>query len=132
MPGQQNNRQLPQPQRQSITEATAEAENRALDFNPAERASYVRRMIQDVSLWVSQGDSEQTIRDRAPDFVEKYPELFKKLIAREDLAPIQTMLSMLDKMADGNISQHQASIIVGKRLVDRFVTPQLRGNGTNK
>jgi len=132
MPGQQNNRQLPQTQRQSITEATAEAENRPLDFNPSERASYVRRMIQDISLWISQGDSEQSIRDRVPDFVEKYPELFKKLIGREDLSPIQTMLSMLDKMADGNISQHQASIIVGKRLVDRFVTPQLRGNGTNR
>ena len=35
------------------------------------------------------------------------------------------MLAMLDSMGDGKISQHQASIIVGKNLVDKYVTPQL-------
>ena len=127
-----NNRNLPEPQRQSITEATREAESRPLDFDPAERASYVRRLVQDIALWMSQGDSEEVIRERVPDFIEKYPELFKKIINRNDLSPIQTMLTMLDRMAEGTMSQHQASVIVGKRLVDRYVTPQLRGNGTNK
>jgi hypothetical protein len=127
-----NNRHLPEPERQSITEATREAENRPLEFDPAERASYVRRLVQDIALWMSQGDSEEIIRERVPDFIEKYPELFKKIINRNDLSPIQTMLTMLDRMAEGTMSQHQASVVVGKRLVDRYVTPQLRGNGTNK
>lgn len=126
------NRHLPEPQRQSITEATREAENRPLEFDPAERASYVRRMVQDIALWMSQGDSEEVIRPRVPDFIEKYPELFKKIINRQDLAPIQSMLAMLDKMGEGSLSQHQASIIVGKKLVDRYVTPQLNGNGKSK
>jgi hypothetical protein len=42
------------------------------------------------------------------------------------------MLAMLDRMGEGSLSQHQASIIVGKKLVDRYVTPQLNGNGKNK
>jgi hypothetical protein len=81
---------------------------------------------------MSQGDSEGVIRARVPEFIENYPELFKKVIARQDLAPIQSMLAMLDQMGNGNMSQHQASVIVGKKLVDRFVTPQLNDSGAKK
>ena len=38
------------------------------------------------------------------------------------------MLAMLDKMAEGNISQHHASIIIGKNLVDTFINPNLNGS----
>lgn len=128
-----NNRgRLPPAQRQTIDEAVAEAEARDLEFDPNSRARYIRSMLQDIALWMSQGDSEQAIRSRVPDFIEKYPELFKKIINRQDLAPIQSMLAMLDRMGEGSLSQHQASIIVGKKLVDRYVTPQLNGNGKNK
>jgi hypothetical protein len=128
----QSKKTIPQVQRQSIEEATAEAESRPMDFNPADRAQYVRTHVQDVARWVTQGESEEAIKQRVPQFVEQYPELFKKLIQKQDMAPIQGMLSMLDRMAQGNISQHQASIIVGKKLVDRFVTPQLKGDGGRK
>ncbi len=126
------NKGPPQEERKSIIEATREAENRALDFDPAVRAKYVRSMIQNIALWVSQGDSEQVIMERIPDFAEQYPHLFKAVINREDLSPIQNMLIMLDKMAEGAVSQHQASVVIGKRLADRYITPQLRGNGSNK
>ncbi len=127
-----NNQQLPQTHRQSIAEATAEAEARPLEFDPATRARYIRQMLQDIALWMSQGDSEDVIRARVPDFIEKYPELFKKIITKSDLSPIQSMLGMLDRMGDGSISQHQASVVIGKKLVDKYVTPQLRGNGTSR
>ena len=64
--------------------------------------------------------------------MEQYPELFKKLLAKQDLGPMQSMLTMLDKMADGSLSQHQASVIIGKKLVDRYVTPQLNGTAPDK
>ena len=121
---------LPAAHRQSIEEATAEAEARGLDYDPAARARFIRTTLQDVARWMTAGDSEATIRERVPEFVEQYPELFKKLMNRHDLAPIQSMLAMLDRMAEGNLSQHQASVIVGKKLVDRFVTPQLNGSGS--
>lgn len=127
-----NRRQLPPTQRQSITEAVAEAESRGTEFDPNVRVQYVRTMIRDVALMVAQGDSEQVITERVPEFAEKYPELFKKLIKKEDLAPIQSMLVMLDRMGDGSLSQHQASVIVGQKLVDRYVTPQLNGDGGRK
>ena len=121
--------QLPPTHRQSIEEATAEAEARSLDYDPAVRARYIRGMLQDIARWMAAGDSEESIRQRAPEFVEQYPELFKKLMNRQDLSPIQTMLAMLDRMANGQLSQHQASVMVGKKLVDRYVTPQLNGDG---
>ena len=112
-----------------MEEATAEAEARPMDYSPAERARFIRAMVQDVARWMAQGDSDETIKQRVPEFVEQYPELFKKLIQKQDLSPIQSMLTMLDRMAQGNLSQHQASVIIGKKLVDRFVTPQLNGGG---
>jgi hypothetical protein len=128
-----NNRStLPPVHRQTMAEATAEAEARELEYDPNTRAQYVRTMLRDIALWMSQGDTEEAIKARIPDFIEKYPELFKKIINKQDLAPIQTMLAMLDKMGEGSLSQHQASVIIGKKLVDRYVTPQLNGNGTRR
>lgn len=120
---------LPPVQRQTISEATAEAEARPLEYDPSERATYIRTALRDIARWMADGESEDAIRQRIPDFVEGYPELFKKIIHRQDLSPIQKMLTMMDRMAEGRLSQHQASIAVGKTLVDRFVTPQLRGAG---
>lgn len=117
-------------EKQSIAEATAEAESRPLEFDPNVRAQYIRQMLQDIARWMSQGDSEDLIRQRVPDFIEKYPELFKKIINHADLSPIQSMLAMLDRMGDGSISQHQASMVIGKKLVDKYVTPQLNGTTT--
>lgn len=130
MSGKRN--QLPPVQRQTISEATAEAEARPLEYDPNERARYVRQHLRDIALWMSQGDSEDSIAQRVPDFVEKYPELFKKIIQKQDLSPIQSMLAMLDRMGEGRLTQHQASIIVGQKLVDRYVTPQLKGNGSKQ
>jgi hypothetical protein len=123
---------LPPAHRQSMEEATAEAEARPLDYDPASRAKYIRAMLRDIASWMSNGDSEAVIREKAKDFIEQYPELFKKIIARQDLSPIQQMLSMMDKMAQGSISQHQASVAVGKKLVDKYVTPSLNGNAERK
>lgn len=123
---------MPPAQRQSMQEATAEAEARPLDYDPASRAQYIRTMLRDIASWMARGDSEESIREKAKDFIEQYPELFKKIIARQDLSPIQQMLAMLDKMAQGLISQHQASVVVGKKLVDTYVTPTLNGTGAHK
>lgn len=115
-------------ERQSIDEATAEAERRTLDFNPNIRARFIREMLTDIPKLMAQNLTEEQIRNKVPEFAEKYPELFQKILKKEDLSPIQSMLAMLDKMGEGNISQHQASVIIGKKLVDTFVNPQLNSS----
>lgn len=116
--------------RQSVTDAVSDAESRPLEFNPNARALYIRKILQDIPALISQGLSEDEIRSKVPEFIEMYPELFKKILRGQDLTPIQNMLSMLDRMGEGHISQHQASVIVGQKLVDRYVTPQLNGSYT--
>jgi hypothetical protein len=128
-----NNDNRPPPlDRQSIEEATTEAEARSLEYDPNIRARYIREILRDIAQWMAEGLPEDTIRQKVPDFIEKYPELFKKIINKQDLSPVQSMLAMLDRMGEGNISQHQASVIIGKKLVDRYVTPQLNGADAKK
>jgi hypothetical protein len=119
-------------ERKSYTDASNEASSRSLDFDPNVRARFIREMIRDIPIWLNQGLTEEQIQEKAPEFAEKYPELFQKIIKKQDLSPIQSMLAMLDRMGDGSISQHQASIIIGKKLVDKFVNPQLNGSGSSK
>jgi len=124
-----SNNQRPPIERQSYEQAAAEASSRSLDFDPNVRARFIREMLNDIPRWMAQGLTEEQIREKVPEFAEKYPELFQKIITKQDLSPIQSMLAMLDRMGEGNITQHQASIIIGKKLVDKFVNPQLNGGG---
>lgn len=117
---------LPTDQRKTIEDATAEAEARPLDYDPVSRAAYIRSMLSDIPAWQAEGVSEDIIRTRCSDFIERYPELFKKIIEKSDLTPIHSMLAMLDRMGGGQINQHQASMVIGKQLVDKFVMPQLK------
>jgi hypothetical protein len=121
--------QPPPIERQSYQQAAEEASSRSLDFDPKIRARFIREMLTDIPRWMVQGLTEEQIREKVPEFAEKYPELFTKIIQKQDLSPIQSMLAMLDRMGEGTISQHQASVIIGKKLVDKFVNPQLQGGG---
>lgn len=112
---------LPSPQ--SISEAA----NRPLEYNPKERAEYVRVMVKDITTMLKNGETEENIRSKVPTFIETYPELFKKMMKKEDLTPVFGMIHMLDKMGEGRLSQHEASVVIGKTLMDRYVTPQLHG-----
>lgn len=119
-------------ERQSYQQAADEASSRALDFDPNVRARFIREMLTDIPRWMAQGLTEEQIREKVPEFSDRYPELFTKIIQKQDLTPIQSMLAMLDRMGEGNITQHQASVIIGKKLVDRFVNPQLNGGGNRQ
>jgi hypothetical protein len=119
--------------KQSIEEATREAEAKPLGFAPGARANYIRDMLRDTTALVNAGKTADQIKETPAlaTFAKDYPELFKKVIQKQDLSHLGVMLNALDKMETGTLSQHQASILVGQRLVDKFVKPQLSGNGSN-
>ena len=104
-----------------------EAAERQIEYDPSVRASYIRTMVKDITKMIAEGETEQSIRNKVPDFVEQYPELFKKMIKKEDITIMYDMLKLLDKMGEGKLSQHTASVAIGQSLVNRFVTPQLKG-----
>lgn len=120
------------PDKQTIEEATREAQARPTEFSPTARAAYLRQMIAELVPLVAQGKTEAELKISYEPFAKGYPQLFKKIIGKEDLTPLRTMFGSLDKMAEGKISQHEASVIVGQKLVDTFVKPQLNGIAPDK
>lgn len=110
-----------------IMESMKDAQNKSLEYSPAERARDIRKLLDEIPPLVNRGYSLDDIKKMYPEEYKKYPQFIKKIVEKQDLSPIRGMLLMLDNMAKGNITQHNASIIVGKQLVDKYVKPQLNG-----
>lgn len=111
-----------------VRAAAAEAATRAHNFHAKERADYVRAMVKRCEAYKAEGLSVAEIKERLPRFADDYPKLFESLTGDEEYHKnsLQTMLAMLDRMGNGDLSQHQASVIVGQRLVQTFVKPQIQ------
>jgi hypothetical protein len=117
-----NRRGPPRTEGESIEDATARAVNAPTLFNPKERAAYVRAMVNRVIEYRRERKSAEDIRERLPEFAEEYKHLFEMLTAPEgfDQQNLTVMLAMLDRMGQGGLTQHEASVIVGKRLFDKY------------
>ena len=114
--------------RRSDAERMAEAANRPLDFLPKQRAQYVRDSIALVEVYQTQGFSTEQIKEKVPTFVKDYKNLFEMVTqpGGYNKQSLKTMLAMLDRMGSGELSQHQASVIVGQRLADTYIKPNLQ------
>lgn len=112
--------------RRSVQESMAEAAARPLDFDPATRAKFIRDSVKQIQYMLADDKTEADIRAACSSFASSYPELFKKLLTGEDISQLNSMLHMLDQMATGNLTQHQASMIIGTRLAEKFLPQQFR------
>ncbi len=112
--------------RRSATESMAEAAARPLDFDPASRAQFIRRSVQSIQNMIDMDATQPEVFAAHETFANQYPELFKKLLAGEDITQLNSMLHMLDQMGTGSLSQHQASMIIGTRLAERYLPHQFR------
>jgi hypothetical protein len=104
----------------------AEAQNRALDFDPATRTKFIEDNVRNIQALLAADKTEAEIRATFPDFISAYPELFRKLVAREDMSSLKTMLAMMNQMANGAITHHQASMIVGTRLAEKYLPAEFK------
>ena len=114
-----------EPQRRNTREAMQEAASRPLDFEPKARAIYVRDMVKKVEDYTAQGKTAEEIQTLMPDFVRGYKNLVEMLTKPGGYSKqsLKTMLAMLDRMGAGELTQHQASVIIGKRLADTYIKP---------
>ncbi len=112
----------------SDAERMAEAANRPLDFLPKERAKYVRDSIALVEEYQSQGFTTEEIQEKVPTFYKAYKNLFEMITNPQgyNKQHLKTMLAMLDRMGSGELTQHQASVIVGQRLADTYIKPNVQ------
>ena len=113
--------------RRSDVERMAEAANRPLDFQPKERAQYIRDSLDLIETYQQEGLSTEQIKEKVPTFVHDYKNLFEMVTqpGGYNKQSLKTMLTMLDRMGSGQLSQHQASVIVGQRLADTYIKPSL-------
>ena len=110
--------------KESYETLAKEAESRKLEYDPAERASYVRNNLELIKRWRDQRMSRAEIETRIPLFAKEYPTLFQKATEpNPDMGMIKGMLAMLDHMANGKLNQHQASVIIGKALATKYINP---------
>jgi hypothetical protein len=114
---------------QSIEEAVAEASSRRIEYSPAERARDIRRILEEVPYLQRHGATKDQLLTLFEREAKLYPQFFKKVVDGEDTTPIRVMLTMLDKMQEGELTQHQASVIVGQKLVNKYVRPQMDAAG---
>jgi hypothetical protein len=109
-----------------VLAASIEAEKAATQFSPKERAAYVRERVDEIRRLIALGQNDIQIKAALGAFVEKYPTLFQYAVRTDfDVKQFEMMMSMLDKMGAG-MTQHQASIAIGQKLVDKYVKPMIR------
>ena len=115
-------------ERKNTREAMQEAATRPLDFQPKERAQYVRDSITLVEQYQKDGLSTEEIKEKVPTFVRDYKNLFEMITqpGGYNKQSLKTMLAMLDRMGTGELTQHQASVIVGQRLAETYIKPAVQ------
>jgi len=91
------------------------------------RNVYIRDNITIIEAMKNAGKSKEEIDAKVPRFIKDYPALYKMLMkgGSANDGSLKTMLAMLEKMGEGQLTQHQASVIVGQRLHDVFIKPKM-------
>ena len=106
-------------------------EEPAIPIEPAvaaARTRYVKAKIEIVKALKADGltQPEAQQHPEVKDFAEKYPALFKMLFKiDENDASLRTLLAMLERMGTGDMTQDQASTVVGQRLYDTFIKSKI-------
>lgn len=108
--------------RENFETASQRAAQEPLAFNPNERSAYVKSMIELTLEHKRQGLTIPEIKGKVTEFAEKYENLFEMITSPSgyDKKNLDVMLTMLDHMGKGNLTQHDASVIVGKRLYEKY------------
>lgn len=93
----------------------------------AARSAFIKSNIAKVNALKASGKNRSEIEEAVPRFAEDYPALFKLLMNTDsnNEGSLKTMITMLEKMGSGELTQHQASVIVGQRLHDIYIKPRI-------
>jgi len=88
-----------------------------------DRATFIREEITKATILKRQGKTFEELKEAVPEFANNYPHLFIMVTSEDgyDEATLHTMLVMLDRMATNKTTQHDASIVVGKRLASQYM-----------
>jgi hypothetical protein len=88
------------------------------------RTSYVRTMITKIERYLKDGKTKDEIEQmpHVPKFKKEYTALYNMIMTPGyDKQMLYTMLALLEKMGRAEMSQHDASVIIGQRLFDKHI-----------
>ena len=90
-----------------------------------DRASFIRGEITKVTVLKKQGKTFDEMKEACGEFANNYPHLFIMVTSDEGYSEetLHTMLVMLDRMAANKMTQHDASVVVGKHVAHRYMKP---------
>ncbi len=100
-----------------------------------ENITRIKNLIEKHHMLLKKDEKEfdKIVEKEVPKFAEKYPTIYEKVknntLEDEKLA---FMLSMLSKVNSSELTQHKASVEVGKKLVDTYVIPNLDNKNKDK
>jgi hypothetical protein len=107
-------------------------EEPAVPIDPAvaaARSVFIKAKIEIVKSLKAQGKLMGEVEQdpRLTEFVARYPALFKMLfkIDINNEAALRTMLALLERMGSGQMTQDQASVVVGQRLYDTYIKDKI-------
>ena len=91
------------------------------------RSVYIKSQIDRLKEMKAAGKTSEEIQTRLSRFALDYPGLFKMLMRPEGYneASLKTMIALLERMGEGDMTQHQASVVVGQRLHDVYIKPRV-------
>ena len=100
----------------------------------ASRTVFINENIRVIRQLKSQGKSADEIEKEVPVFARDYPAVYKMVLkinleSEKESAPLRTMIAMLDRMGKGQMTQDQASGVVGQRLYDTYIKPNIDESG---
>ena len=105
-------------------------EEPAIPLEPAiakARSVYIRSNLDKVIAMKAEGKTKEEIEKNTEvsRFITDYPSLFKMVMKTEGYneGSLKTMIAMLERMGSGDLTQHQASVIIGQRLHDVYIKP---------
>ena len=69
----------------------------------------------------------ELLKEEFKEFFEKFPTIFNKVVeGTMEMGRLKFMLKMIKEIENKKISKHEASIVVGKELVENIVKPQMK------
>jgi hypothetical protein len=85
------------------------------------------RVLDKLTKTLPKEELEIVGKEKASFLYETYPDLFKKIVSEElDLAIMSRLLTVLKLIEDGNVDQHEGSVMVGKILKEMYVDSALK------
>jgi len=89
-----------------------------------DRAIFIRDNIKIVETLRDQGKTFDEMKDAASDFANNYPHLFIMVSSKDgyNKETLDIMLKMIDKMGGAKLTQHEASVNIGKHLMQNYIS----------